>query len=84
MHDKQNTEPDNTAVRVALWRALHVQVDSAPHVLEDEVGLQLASPSTSSLALASTHFLSAGRRSPLRCGSLRLTSPERRIGRDNA
>ncbi|MED4728596.1 class I SAM-dependent methyltransferase [Aneurinibacillus migulanus] len=44
MHDKQNTKPDNTAVRVALWRALHVQVDSAPHVLEDEVGLQLASP----------------------------------------
>ncbi|CEH29087.1 methyltransferase [Aneurinibacillus migulanus] len=44
MHDKQNTEPDNTAVRVALWRALHVQVDSAPHVLEDEVGLQLAAP----------------------------------------
>lgn len=44
MHDKQNTEPDNTAVRVALWRALHVQVDSAPYVLEDEVGLQLAAP----------------------------------------
>lgn len=44
MHDKQNKEPDNTAIRVALWRALHVQVDSPPHVLEDEVGLQLAAP----------------------------------------
>lgn len=45
MHDKQNKEPDHTAVRVALWRALHVRVDSPPHVLEDEVGLQLIDPS---------------------------------------
>jgi len=36
--------PDDTAVRVALWRALHVEVDSPPHVLEDEVGLKLAAP----------------------------------------
>jgi len=36
--------PDNTAVRVALWRALHVQVDPPPHVFEDEVGLRLAAP----------------------------------------
>jgi methyltransferase (TIGR00027 family) len=36
--------PDNTAVRVALWRALHVQVDPPPHVLVDEVGLRLAAP----------------------------------------
>lgn len=50
--DRQNgtdnegsAEPDNTAVRVALWRALHVQVDPPPHVLEDEVGLKLAAPS---------------------------------------
>jgi len=35
---------DNTAIRVALWRALHVQVDAAPHVLEDEIGLKLAAP----------------------------------------
>jgi methyltransferase (TIGR00027 family) len=27
-----------------LWRALHVQVDPPPHVLEDEIGLQLAAP----------------------------------------
>ena len=36
--------PDSTAIRVALWRALHVQVDAQPHVLEDETGLQLAAP----------------------------------------
>ncbi|WP_414687626.1 class I SAM-dependent methyltransferase [Mycobacterium sp.] len=42
---KQQTEaPDATAVRVALWRAMHVQVDPPPHVLEDDVGLQLAAP----------------------------------------
>ena len=34
--------PDSTAVRVALWRAMHVQVDSPPHVLEDVVELALA------------------------------------------
>src|SRR5438477_1209585 len=36
--------PDSTAVRVALWRALHVQVDPPPHVFEDEIGLRLAAP----------------------------------------
>src|SRR6266850_6858701 len=36
MHDKQVAAPDNTAVRVALWRALHV--------FEDQVGLKLAAP----------------------------------------
>jgi methyltransferase (TIGR00027 family) len=35
---------DSTAVRVALWRALHVQVDPPPHVLVDEIGLRLAAP----------------------------------------
>ncbi|WP_217604186.1 class I SAM-dependent methyltransferase [Chitinophaga sp. GbtcB8] len=40
----QKTIPDNTAVRVALWRALHLQVDAPPHILEDELGLQLAGP----------------------------------------
>ena len=35
---------DSTAVRVALWRALHLKVDSPPHVLEDEIGLRLANP----------------------------------------
>ncbi|AHH16870.1 methyltransferase [Nocardia nova SH22a] len=36
--------PDSTAVRVALWRALHVQLDPPPHVLDDEIGLKLADP----------------------------------------
>jgi len=36
--------PDSSAVRVALWRAIHVQVDAPPHVLDDEIGLQLAAP----------------------------------------
>ena len=38
------SEADGTAVRVALWRAMHVQVDPPPHVLDDEIGLQLAAP----------------------------------------
>src|SRR5690349_11418402 len=36
--------PDSTAVRVALWRALHVELDAPPHVLVDTVGLRLADP----------------------------------------
>ena len=36
--------PDNTAVRTALWRALHVQIDAKPHILEDEIGLKLIAP----------------------------------------
>jgi len=36
--------PEQTAVRVALWRALHLQVDPPPHVLVDDVGLRLVSP----------------------------------------
>ncbi|MEI8087509.1 MAG: class I SAM-dependent methyltransferase [Paludibacter sp.] len=43
----QNNEmiaPDNTAVRSALWRALHVQHDALPHVLDDEMGFQLVAP----------------------------------------
>lgn len=44
VHDKQSPAPDNTAVRTALWRALHVEVDPPPHVFEDVVGLKLAAP----------------------------------------
>lgn len=44
MPDEPVATPDNTAVRVALWRALHVEIDSPPHVLEDVVGLKLVSP----------------------------------------
>jgi methyltransferase (TIGR00027 family) len=40
----QNTEPDNTAVRTSLWRALHVLADAQPHILEDTLGLQLIAP----------------------------------------
>jgi methyltransferase (TIGR00027 family) len=36
--------PDSTAERVALWRAMHVLVDESPHVLDDEVGLELVAP----------------------------------------
>ncbi len=41
---RDSDAPDSTAVRVALWRALHAQLDAAPHVLVDEVGLQIAAP----------------------------------------
>jgi methyltransferase (TIGR00027 family) len=44
MHDARSAAPDSTAVRVALWRAMHVEVDPPPHVLEDELGLELAAP----------------------------------------
>lgn len=37
-------QPDNTAVRTALWRALHTEVDGEPHVLKDVIGLQIAGP----------------------------------------
>jgi len=44
MHDRNSATPESTAVRVALWRALHVEVDPPPHVLEDEIGLRLVAP----------------------------------------
>jgi len=45
MQDKQTVAaPDSTAVRVALWRAMHVRVDPPPHVIEDEIGLKLVAP----------------------------------------
>jgi methyltransferase (TIGR00027 family) len=44
MAHERTPAPDSTAVRVALWRALHVEVDPPPHVLEDEIGLRLAAP----------------------------------------
>ncbi|MFC8529699.1 class I SAM-dependent methyltransferase [Nocardia sp. NPDC057227] len=36
--------PDHTAVRTALWRALPLAHDPAPHVFEDPIGLRLAAP----------------------------------------
>ena len=44
MSDDQVVGPENTAVRVALWRALHLEVDDPPHVFEDDVGLKLVAP----------------------------------------
>jgi methyltransferase (TIGR00027 family) len=44
MTDRQDPAPDSTAARVALWRALHVEADAPPHVLEDEIGLKLLAP----------------------------------------
>ncbi|MCQ8193161.1 class I SAM-dependent methyltransferase [Streptomyces rugosispiralis] len=44
MADERTGAPDSTAVRTALWRAMHVQVDTPPHVFEDEIGLRLAAP----------------------------------------
>jgi methyltransferase (TIGR00027 family) len=40
----QVSAPDSTAVRVALWRALHAQIDAPPRIFEDEVGLRLVAP----------------------------------------
>jgi methyltransferase (TIGR00027 family) len=42
--EQREAAPDSSAVRVALWRAMHVQIDNPPHVFDDELGLQLAAP----------------------------------------
>ena len=39
--DKQIIAPEHTAVRVALWRSLHVQIDPKPHIITDEIGEKL-------------------------------------------
>src|SRR4051812_8526715 len=39
-----SSAPDSTAVRVALWRGMHVPVAPPPYVIEDEIGLRLAAP----------------------------------------
>lgn len=41
-HDIDAHAPDSTAVRVALWRAMHMQLDVPPLVFEDDIGLELA------------------------------------------
>jgi methyltransferase (TIGR00027 family) len=43
----ERVAPENTAVRVALWRALHAQIDPPLHVLKDEIGLRLVAPDES-------------------------------------
>lgn len=42
--ENNRPQPDNTAVRTALWRALHVLTDAEPHIIEDTIGLQLIAP----------------------------------------
>src|SRR6185312_4481956 len=37
-------QPDNTAGRTALWRALHVFADSKPYIIEDTIGYGLINP----------------------------------------
>lgn len=44
MADHDATVPDHTAVRTALWRALHTEIDAPPHVLDDTVGVRLIDP----------------------------------------
>lgn len=39
--EKTEVTPNNTALRTALWRALHLEVDPPPHVFVDEVGVKL-------------------------------------------
>lgn len=39
--EKKIVAPEHTAIRVALWRALHVQIDPKPHIFSDEIGLTL-------------------------------------------
>lgn len=40
MSDDRAVGPESSAVRVALWRALHALVDAPPHVLEGEAGFR--------------------------------------------
>jgi len=44
MTQTQTVAPEDTAQRVALWRALHLEADPPPHVFEDAIGLKLAAP----------------------------------------
>jgi len=46
MAENPKLEPEDTALRVALWRALHLEADPPPHVFEDAVGLKLAAPAS--------------------------------------
>lgn len=44
MNNKNDIAPESSAARVALWRALHMETESAPYIIEDKVGLSLLSP----------------------------------------
>src|SRR5436309_1356715 len=47
MPNEETETADSTAVRVALWRAMHAHVDPPPHVFEDEIGFKLIAPDES-------------------------------------
>jgi O-methyltransferase involved in polyketide biosynthesis len=47
MADESIPAPESSAVRVALWRAMHVEVDAPPPVLDDTIGLKLVAPDAS-------------------------------------
>jgi O-methyltransferase involved in polyketide biosynthesis len=47
MTNEQTIAPESTAVRVALWRAMHMQIDAPPHVFEDDIGVRLVNPDDS-------------------------------------
>jgi methyltransferase (TIGR00027 family) len=47
MSSARADEPDSSAARTALWRALHVEIDAPPHILVDRLGLQLLAPDDS-------------------------------------
>lgn len=40
-NNKLLVQPEHTAVRVALWRALHTELDEKPFVFEDSIGAQI-------------------------------------------
>lgn len=42
--NESTTQPDNTAVRTALWRALHAEIDATPPILNDDLALKLVAP----------------------------------------
>ena len=44
MSNTTDVAPDSTAARTALWRALHLDVDPPPHVINDVIGLSLLAP----------------------------------------
>lgn len=37
----QIVAPEHTAVRTSLWRALHLEIDSAPHIFNDDLGAKI-------------------------------------------
>lgn len=40
----ETNQPNNTALRTALWRALHVMTDEQPYIIDDPIGYQLIKP----------------------------------------